>query len=517
MPIHSIAFLSNTITKPLERFLDGFHTVHYPLGTVIETLYTKINEDLLIIILDGLFFSDKTQYTLFKNALLNFRSHNTTKLIINTIYNPSFDIYAPMTAENHFALAQLNTDLCFLQKEITDLAILDFFGLCTQYGAKHLINERNRYLFQTPFTKKGAELICTEIRTLIKLFVTPRIKVIAVDADNTLWGGIVGEDGIDGIKIDNNYPGIIYKQFQQYLVELKQSGIILILLSKNDENAIDEVFFNKQMPLSPDDFVARSVNWNSKAENLDRILDQLNLTKTGVIFLDDSHAEIEEMNSRLGIPCYKMDPSNPLQNIETLKDITALKALRISEEDLIKTALYNDEKKRNAHSSTISSKLDFITSLEIKINVACNNHSHLERITQLTNKTNQFNLTTKRYELSQIKQLMETSHVYDFSVKDKFGEMGLVGVIIITEGEIDTFLMSCRVLGRGIEESILNVITRKHPDLKATYCKTSKNTLVEEFYEKNGFQLLQSNGNCKTYKFNKFTDIYTSIEVIDEH
>ena len=359
----------------------------------------------------------------------------------------------------------------------------------------------------------GTELLAQKIEECIALFSSPRIKAIAVDADNTLWGGIVGEDGVSGLKIDNNYPGIVYKKFQEYLLELKNSGIILIMLSKNDESAVDKVFAKKSMPLRLDDFVARAVNWNSKSENLSALLKELNLTKTGIIFVDDSPTEIEEMRQRMGIECYKMNPANPLENIETLKNITALKTLHVSDEDAKKTALYKDEKERLNLSSSLQSKEDFIASLEICIDVTCNNQNHLERITQLTNKTNQFNLTTKRYELAQIKELMQNSFVYDFSVRDKFGDMGLVGVVIIKENEIDSFLMSCRVLGRGIEESVLHVITQKHTGLLATYCKTEKNSLVEEFYEKNGFELLHVKGDCKHYKFIKDVDMNESIKV----
>lgn len=509
-----IAFLSNTITKPFERFLNA-GVVHYPLDSIIETLYTGVKEEIVIILLDPSFFDDESRFNHLKNALIHFRANNTSKIIINTVYDESFDIYAPQRIRKTLALVRLNGEIASLAEEIAHTAILDIFSLCIRYGTKTLINERNRYLFQTPFTKSGTELIAEEIKKLIELFFVQRIKAIAVDADNTLWGGIIGEDGLEGIKCDNNYPGIVYKKFQKYLLELKNSGIILILLSKNDEQSVNEVFAKKQLPLSLEDFVARAINWKSKAENLALILDELNLTKTGIIFLDDSDTEIEEMRTRMGIECYKMNPLNPLENIETLKNIVALKALYISDEDVKKTALYNDEKKRLELGSSMSSKADFIASLNIRVSVSCNKEAHRERIVQLVNKTNQFNLTTKRYDHAQIKELMQSAYVYDFSVSDKFGEMGLVGVVIIKDNEIDTFLMSCRVLGRGIEECVLNVITRKHPALRATYCKTEKNALVEEFYDKNGFDLIEDSP-CKIYEFREHVDINTAIKVNDE-
>ena len=514
MHINSIAFLSNTITKPFERFLKEYSLTHYPLDTIIDTLYSKVDEELLILLLDVSFFGENydENFSLLANALHHFRQNNSTKLIINTVDDEFNEIFTPDYINKELALLTLNQKISSLQKTITDVAVLDFYTLCKEHGSKNLLSQRNRYLFQTPFTKMATELVSFKIKELISLFHTPRIKAIAVDADNTLWGGIIGEDGLSGIKIDNNYPGIIYKKFQNYLLELKNSGIILILLSKNDESAVHEVFSKKNMPLKLDDFVATAVNWNSKSENLSAILKDLSLTKTGIIFLDDSTTEIEEMSQRMQIECFKMNPSNPLQNLETLKNITALKTLHVSDEDAKKTALYRDEKERATLNSTLQSKDDFIASLHIEISVTCNNVHHLERITQLTNKTNQFNLTTKRYELSQIKELMQNGFVYDFSVSDKFGDMGLIGVVIIIDNAIDSFLLSCRVLGRGIEECVLDFITRRHQNLRAVYSKTEKNSLVEEFYEKNGFELIQTLDD-KHYKFKNFADINESIKV----
>lgn len=517
MSVKTIAFLSNTITKPFERFLKTYAITHYPLDTIIPQLYATVPEDVLILVLNINFFKPNydERLTLLKNALIHFRAHNHAKIILNTLNDSFYDIFTPYTLQEEQKLVALNVSIASLAQELHDVAIIDFYALCKEYGTRQLMNEQNGYLFQMPFTKTAVELLSAQIQERIELFTTPRIKAIAVDADNTLWGGIVGEDGIEGIKIDNNYPGIVYTKFQQDLKTLKESGIILILLSKNDETLVHKVFDVKTMPLSLNDFVATSINWNAKSENLSAILQSLNLTKSGIIFLDDSATEIEEMRQRMGIACYKMGPEHPLENLTTLRHITALKTLHISEEDRSKTALYQQESARLSLSSTLVGKEEFIASLEIELHVACNNTNHLERITQLINKTNQFNLTTKRYDLAEIKAFMQHDVVYDFSVKDKFGDMGIVGVVIIHHNEIDTFVMSCRVLGRGIEERILGLITHKHPHLKASYSKTDKNALVEHFYEQNGFKITHID-SATHYEFSHFVDVYESIKVNNE-
>jgi FkbH-like protein len=506
----TIAFLSNTITKPFDRFLKEFTIVHYPLDTTIEQLYSNPKEDILIILLDVDFF--KNDFQLLRNAISAFRENSVAKILINTISEDYNDIYSPATIQKEIALVELNAKIVSLSVDFTNIGILDLSILVKRYGYKNLINEKNKYLFQTPFTKLALELLAKSIEDTLTLFETPRIKAICVDADNTLWGGVVGEDGIDGIKIDNNYPGVVYTKFQNYLLELQKSGIILILLSKNDEQLVKEVFQTKNMPLKLDDFVEYAINWNSKSENLDQILQKLKLTKSSIIFLDDSDVEVSEMRTRTGIDSYKMNPQNPLQNITTLQNITALRTLHLSSEDEKKTALYKDEKLRQTLNETLGSKADFIASLEIKVQVRLNNLNNIERITQLTNKTNQFNLTTNRYTLSEIQQYMQADYVYDFSVNDKFGDMGLVGVVIIKSGIIDSFLMSCRVLGRGIEESVLAFVTTQHPNLLANFRQTDKNTLVENFYENNGFELIKKD-DLKHYKFLQSVDINKGIEV----
>lgn len=506
------------VTKPFERFLDGFEVSHYPLNTVIQQLFTKLDDELLVVLLDISFFAMdyNKNFEILKSALITFRQNNSSKIIINTVFDEFNEIYMPLKYKQEAKLLLLNEQITSLMTDISDLAVLDFYGLCKEYGARNLIDKKNRYLFQAPFSKQALKLIASQIKELILLFEQPRIKVMALDADNTLWGGIIGEDGMDNIQIDNNYPGIIYKQFQQYCLELKQSGIILILLSKNDPKTINEVFSTKNMPLKLEDFAATAINWEPKSENLIKILKKLKLSTSGIIFLDDSDAEIAQMSQRVGIKCYKMHPENPLLNLQTLKDIPNLKTLHVSDEDSNKTKLYRQEEKRLNLSQTLQSKDDFIASLKINITVTCNNNAHLQRIAQLINKTNQFNMTTKRYDLAQIKQMMQNNFVYDFKVQDRFGDMGIVGVVIIKNQIIDTFIMSCRVLGREIEQAIIGIIAQKHKKLEAVYCKSEKNSLVEDFYDKNRFILSYQQNGCKYYKLNSLLKINPNIKVIDE-
>lgn len=503
---NSIAFVSNTVTRVFSPYFNEFNLTHYPLDTVIEILHGSVEESYCVLLLDYPFFLEHTghenvmeHFERFKKSLEHFRSTNSAKLILNTI---AADFTHPFFAANtqaYMTLAALNHAIALLPETISDCAPIDLFTMTLQEGSVHLTNPKNRYLFQTPWSKKGVEKISQLIKEAMETLRQPRMKAIAVDADNTLWSGIIGEDGIDGIQIDRNYPGIIYRRFQEQLLHLKSTGIILILLSKNNLNDIEETFGQNNMPLSLADFTAIKVNWESKSANLLEILNTIGIGKESVIFLDDNPAELEEMRSRLGIESFQINPADPLSNLALLQTIPALKTFRLTDEDLRKSDLYKEEASRHTLHEQLGSREAFIASLEIEISPYRNNPSHIGRAAQLIGKTNQFNLTTKRYSEHEVALMMDKHDVYTFEVRDKFGSMGIVGVLIVIDRHIDTFLMSCRVLGRGIEESILSFITARYETLTAAYSPTSKNTLVASFYENNGFELIVDE-NEKKYR-----------------
>ena len=486
-----ISFLSHYITKPFDRFLKDYEIYHYDIGQVERVLLEKeVNSEVLILLLKN----DYEELEYLKNLIIEFRKNNNTKILISNFYSNPIDISYSFYLKE---FEKTNKKNKFLESflEISDVNIINIFKLIQEYGIKNLINEKNLYLFQTPFTKEGFRLVAKEIDEKIKLFFTKRKKVIVVDADNTLWGGIVGEDGVDAIKCDENYPGILYKKFQETLKKISSTGIVLSMVSKNNYEDVKEVFDKKKMPLKFEDFLVKKINWQPKSQNIEEVAKEINVGLESLLFIDDNPFEIEEVK-RIGVEGILINE----ENILSLLDRVDLKAINLTKEDLKKVEQYKAEQKRSEILKEVKSIDEFIKSLNINVNYWINNKNQLKRITQLINKTNQFNLTTKRYSESEVEKMMKKDKVFSFQVEDRFGDLGIIGVVIVKNNEIDTFLMSCRALGRKIEDKIMKIVL-ENVDLpiKARYIKTKKNSQVENFYEKYGFKVISQNENEKVY------------------
>ncbi|RLF56799.1 MAG: FkbH-like protein, partial [Thermoplasmata archaeon] len=239
----------------------------------------------------------------------------------------------------------------------------------------------------------------------------------------------------------------------------------------------------------------------NKSQNIIEIANELNVGIDSMIFFDDSHFEINLVKDTLeNIDVIKLDSNNPINNLGIIERLPFLNSIKITIEDENKSSQYLSEQKRITIRKTTATVDDFIESLEINISYWINNKSQLARITQLVNKTNQFNLTTKRYSESEISHFMNFNQVFSFQIKDKFGDMGITAVVIVIDNKIDTFLMSCRILGRKIEEKIMKIILNQTTKpLSAEYIRTSKNSQVENLYDKFGFRLVSKDKSKNVY------------------
>lgn len=513
-PSRTLRFVGNVITAPFSKVVSAVADAcdltchHSDFGQVMQVLSAPAGEDYLAIHLDHRWFFDAAvderavaRAEDLASRVLAWLEISRGTIILNTISAP---VDSPVDADLHTQvgrLAEINGILCSLAAQSGRVRILDVAGIVLRLGADATWRERNRYIMQHPYSPEAAARVVAGYARIIRTDLRARRKVIVLDADNTLWGGVLGEDGPDGVVVDQEYPGVAYHVFQRQLARLRTLGYLLAVVTKNNESDFLEVFERRSMPLKLSDFVAYRSNWKEKSDNIADLALELNLGVESFVFIDDNPFEIDEVRGRLpGVECWLFPKDRPEAVIRLLSDIDSLRTAATTAEDLVKTEQYRTETERKALKASAESLEDYLSSLDIAVEVGLNQAGHAARVAQLTNKTNQFNLTTRRYTESDILQFMTVGAVYDFRVSDKFGDLGIVGVVIVVDGQIDTFLMSCRALGRKIEAAMLRFVTaREAKPLKAFYRRTAKNDMVSTFFDDNGFALVSSSEGEKHY------------------
>ena len=328
-------------------------------------------------------------------------------------------------------------------------------------------------------------------------------KCIVLDLDNTLWGGVIGDDGLEGIEIGELGIGPAFLAFQKWLKELKKRGILLAVCSKNEEAAAKAPFLeHPDMILKLDDFSIFIANWNDKASNIKIIQETLNIGMDSFVFIDDNPFERQLVRGSLPQVEVPELPEDPALYLSYLQHLNLFETCSYSAEDELRTSKYRIEIERQSLQKQFVSFNDYLQSLEMFASYAPFDKFHYARIAQLTQRSNQFNLRTIRYNESEIEQLAKDPAVISlyFNLEDKLANHGLISVVIMKPVDeqtlfIDTWLMSCRVLKRGMEEFIINQIiqtAQNHGYLKVVgeYLKTPKNAMVANIYEKMGFTAL---------------------------
>ena len=381
------------------------------------------------------------------------------------------------------------------------------------YGLDKWANQFYWHMYKYAMEVPAIPYLSFNIANIIKSIYGKNKKAFVLDLDNTLWGGIVGDDGVDNLSIGPEVPtGQVYLEFQEYLKEHKNLGIILNVNSKNDyENAIAGLN-HPAGALRPEDFIIIKANWNPKNMNTKDIAEELNLGADSFVFVDDNPAERNIVKTYIeGIATPEIDvPENYIRIIDRN---AYFEVTNFSEEDIKKTELYKDNAKRSQMMATFDNYDDYLKSLKMVAEISTFKPIYLERISQLSNKSNQFNLTTKRYSLADIEEVNNSDEYIKIygKLEDIFGDNGVISVVIghikkKKELHIDLWIMSCRVLKRDMEFAMMDELVKKSLEkgiktIYGYYYPTQKNKMVKEFYETQGFELLScdSEGN-KTYK-----------------
>lgn len=413
----------------------------------------------------------------------------------------------------------LNNELGLFQKKLPNVLLLDWEKIVDIYGYERLYDNKYWYMGRMKYTSLALESLSKEIGYMVNGYTGKIKKVIALDLDNTLWGGVIGEDGLGGIVLSQEGIGKAYYDFQQLLKVIKKFGVSLAVCSKNNPDDITEVF-NKHpmMVLKPDDFVSIKVNWNDKASNITEIASDLNVGLDVIVFIDDNMVErniVKELLPEVAVPEFPKDPAEIPQWFIKEVFYPYFPKISVTEEDKIKTEQYLANAKRKEFHRQYSI-IDFIRNLDIKLAMHVNDQRLVERTAQMTQKTNQFNLTTRRYTKSAIQNFMNSKDYYVFNMEyqDRFGSEGIVGTAIMKlsadNAYFDSFLVSCRVIGRNIEfdflNHILDFLSRDFPRIKsvyADYIPTKKNGIAADFYEKSDFTIYQKTVDTATVRYKK--------------
>ncbi|MBP9804355.1 MAG: HAD-IIIC family phosphatase [Candidatus Accumulibacter sp.] len=438
-----------------------------------------------------------------------FRKHKVGQIVLSllpAIHAPGLGIFDVQSDRSESAWwSRLKVDIGRLLGDSGQASlILDTDEVVQEIGRANFFDRRLWYSARFPFTPVAAREIARRIVALGVLIKLPKAKVIVLDADNTLWGGIIGEDGMAGIALGPDYPGNTFVDFQRRLLDYQQRGFILALCSKNNAGDLDQVLKEHPHQLLRDEhFAARRVNWQSKADNLISLAEELNLGLDSFLFVDDSDHECAAVRQRLPQVEVIQTPSRAIDIPRCLEHVARLEVLSLTAEDLVKTEMYAQERRRRElkdHVEKDGADIDeYLASLKMKMQVSFDNSTHLARLAQLTQKTNQFNLTTRRYNEHQMQKFIAASDwlVADFSLVDIFGHSGVAGLAIVhftdtQQAELDTFLLSCRVIGREAERAFLHFLlgqlsARGVKAVVADYLPTAKNELVKSFLPEQGF------------------------------
>jgi len=391
--------------------------------------------------------------------------------------------------------------------------VVDWEKLIMILGESSSCDRRFWYAAKAPFKPSFLDLYAKEIAKIGRALRGKNKKCLVLDCDNTLWGGVVGEDGLKGIVLDRNeYPGSAYYDFQRSVLGLVDQGVVLALCSKNNEEDVWAVLDeHPHSLLKREHFAAHRINWEDKAANIESLARELNLGLDSFVFVDDSDFECDLVQQLLPDVTVRQVPKRLSEFPRLLRTEGLFDKLTYSDEDQARTRMYRDESNRRTHAGQFQEVESYLESLELRVDIHPVMKHEIQRVAQLTQKTNQFNLTTRRYTDGQIRAFVEDPDtvVLALSVKDRFGDSGLTGVLIANRDggkvRVDELLLSCRILGRSLEhafvyESIERLNREWDPDQwVAEYIPTSKNDQVARFWDQFGFTGSDQSGGTRHY------------------
>lgn len=406
--------------------------------------------------------------------------------------------------------ADLNLEMKKLFRDESRVQIFDMEQLVSSYGKKNAFDEKLYYLAKVPWQEDFYLTIADQLIRHIAAARGQAKKCLVLDLDNTLWGGVLGESGVHGVKVGHgDGESEAFYDFQCRIRSLKNRGILLGICSKNNPEDVEEMFSQRTgMPLRQEDFSALEVSWDMKHEGLERIANKLNIGLDSMVFIDDNPAECELIRQMLPQVETILLPSDPSKYPVLLNSFYGFDKIQVTAEDKAKSRQYAEGADRVKHQASFDDLEAYLESLQTEITIDLAGEQEKMRVHQLFSKTNQFNVTTKRYSMAEVEDLLErgSCDLYTVQASDRFGDMGIIGLCLIDNTEqdavfIDSFILSCRAMGRGIETAMINFIKQEYfgrrnvGSLNALFIPTLKNMPAQQFYSEQGFDTMSGDSS----------------------
>ena len=463
------------------------------------------------------------------NLVRNFTGKSGSKLVVANFSNPVYTAYGICETKAEYGLREmildLNAKLSSLLRNEPSTFIFNFDSFVSKYGEVNVFDYRQFLVGDIQVSLGYIPYLAEELMGYVKAYLGINRKCIVLDLDNTLWGGIVGEDGFEGIKLSPQPPGNSFVEFQRIIQALYERGIILAINSRNNEDeAMRVIREHPYMVLREDNFASIKINWNDKISNIKAIAEELNIGLDSFVYFDDDAVNRELMSKALPEVMTVDLPEDPALYSQSLTNLNDFNTFSITDEDKKRGQMYLEQRKRIQLEKSVSNLEEFLSQLSIKINIKTADEFTIPRIAQLVLKTNQFNLTTNRFREEEIRKFAQNMNMWVGCAQtgDKFGDNGITGVFIVnkntgySEWSIDTFLLSCRVMGRGIEDGIMQHIlneARKEgiSRVRGRYIPTKKNKPCESFLSNSGFK---NEGEYWVYSFDAPFKMVKHLEVV---
>jgi len=448
-------------------------------------------------------------------AYINTLVEQSSALVVANTFIPPIDVLlGEMPDSTGQELDRLNEHLLDVASQHANRVVICDWRELPGLGAPDSVIDRRFWKSsQAPFRAAFLDLYARRIASFVRAAKGLSKKCLILDCDNTLWGGVVGEDGLSGIELDATVePGVSFRDFQKTVVDLHEKGVMIAVCSKNNEEDVWNVFENHEHAvLQKSHLVAWRINWEDKANNIVSIVDELNIGLDSVVFVDDSPRERALIANRLPDVTLIAFPDGEPPGPELLTRDVFFESLSTSVEDASRTRMYQQQSVRSDEKDRFADLSDYLQSLQTVVRIARVDDSSIGRVTQLTQKTNQFNLTTRRYSEADIREFANDPNaaVFRMAVEDRFGDMGTTGVFIARlDGRtavIDTLLLSCRVLGRQLETALVDQCMRALEACwtvthwQSQYIATRKNQQTAEFWDRMGFDMVSGDEMSKQY------------------